>query len=144
MHTLLTTTVGLEGTVYGDVQGEAEKWLIKPSPMSVFLISPTISPGRSAPGSLGYGAEMIKTESPAGGDPVQQIGPLPNDIAHPEKSGMFLHLNMNKKSITLDLSTLSGQSIFKKLVKRYRHCGGELPTRHPGLLGAIVQRVSPF
>lgn len=30
---------------------------------------------------------------------------------------MFLHLNMNKKSITLDLSTLSGQSIFKRLVK---------------------------
>ena len=91
-----------------------------------------------------YGAEVIKIENPAGGDPARRMGPFSNDIAHPEKSGMFLHLNMNKKSITLDLSTLSGQSIFKKLVKRYRHCGGELPTRHPGLLGAIVQRVSPF
>lgn len=64
-----------------------------------------------------YGAEVVKIENPAGGDPVRQKGRLPNDVPHPEKSGVFLHLNMNKKSITLDLSTLSGQSILKRLVK---------------------------
>lgn len=64
-----------------------------------------------------YGAEVIKIEDPAGGDPARRAGPFPQDVPHPEKSGLFLHLNTNKKGITLDLKTATGQRIFKELAR---------------------------
>ena len=48
------------------------------------------------------GAEVIKVEEPAG-DRARQRGPFPGGIVDPEKSGLFLYLNTNKRSITLDL-----------------------------------------
>src|SRR5918911_3189821 len=36
-----------------------------------------------------YGARVIKIESPDSGDPCRQLGPFPNDVPHPEKSGLF-------------------------------------------------------
>ena len=47
-----------------------------------------------------YGAEVIKIERPGTGDPARQTGPFPGDVPHPEKSGLFLHLNTNKQSVT--------------------------------------------
>ena len=49
-----------------------------------------------------YGAEVLKIEPPAG-DPSRSAGPFPGDVPHPEKSGLFLHLNTNKQSMTLNL-----------------------------------------
>ncbi len=63
-----------------------------------------------------YGAEVIKIEPPAG-DGGRRLGPFLNDIPHPEKSGLFLHLNTNKKGLTLNLETATGQRILKQLVK---------------------------
>jgi crotonobetainyl-CoA:carnitine CoA-transferase CaiB-like acyl-CoA transferase len=63
------------------------------------------------------GAEVIKIEPP-GGDVSRRLGPFPADLPHPEKSGLFLHLNANKKSVTLDVSTASGVVILKKLLAR--------------------------
>ncbi|MEE8397795.1 MAG: CoA transferase, partial [Desulfobacterales bacterium] len=63
------------------------------------------------------GAEVIKIETPSSGDTARQTGPFPNDIAHPERSGLFLYLNTNKQSITLDPGTSAGADIFKELVK---------------------------
>jgi crotonobetainyl-CoA:carnitine CoA-transferase CaiB-like acyl-CoA transferase len=65
-----------------------------------------------------YGAEVIKIEPPGEGDPARRLGPFPNDQPHPERSGLFLHLNTNKKSVTLDVSTNSGAAIVKKLLAR--------------------------
>jgi len=65
-----------------------------------------------------YGAEVIKIEDPAGGDPARRAGPFPGDIPHPEKSGLFLHLNTNKRSVTLNLKTATGRDILLDLVKR--------------------------
>src|SRR2546430_16667565 len=48
------------------------------------------------------GAEVIKVEEP-GGDRARQRGPFPGGIVDPEKSGLFLYLNTNKRGITLDL-----------------------------------------
>jgi crotonobetainyl-CoA:carnitine CoA-transferase CaiB-like acyl-CoA transferase len=48
------------------------------------------------------GAEVIKVEEP-GGDRARQRGPFPGGIVDPEQSGLFLSLNTNKRSITLDL-----------------------------------------
>src|SRR3990172_1169149 len=65
-----------------------------------------------------YGAEVIKVEPPGTGDLSRRLGPFPSDVPHPEKSGLFLHLNTGKKSVTLDVSTASGTVILKKLLAR--------------------------
>ena len=65
-----------------------------------------------------FGAEVIKIEDINGGDSARRCGPFPDDIPHPEKSGLFLHLNTNKKSITLNRKTLTGDKIFNQLVHR--------------------------
>ena len=62
-----------------------------------------------------YGADVIKVERPGTGDAARGLGPFPGDIPHLEKSGLFLHLNTNKRSITLDLKSKSGQKIAKQL-----------------------------
>ena len=65
-----------------------------------------------------YGADVIKVERPGMGDGARNIGPFPKDEPHPEKSGTFLHLNTNKRSITLDLKSGEGQSLARELVGR--------------------------
>ncbi|HEY48863.1 MAG TPA: CoA transferase [Dehalococcoidia bacterium] len=64
-----------------------------------------------------YGANVIKIEKPGEGDPARRIGPFFKDDPHLEKSGPFLHLNTNKKSITLNLKSEKGKKILKELVK---------------------------
>jgi crotonobetainyl-CoA:carnitine CoA-transferase CaiB-like acyl-CoA transferase len=64
-----------------------------------------------------YGAEVIKIEKPGSGDGSRKLGPFPGDRPHPEKSGLFLHLNTNKKGITLNLKTADGIKIFKALIQ---------------------------
>lgn len=63
------------------------------------------------------GAEVIKIEPPEG-DRSRRLGPFPEDLPDPEKSGLFLHLNTGKKSVTLDVSVTSGQVILKKLLEK--------------------------
>jgi len=65
-----------------------------------------------------YGADVIKIEDPGGGDSTRRAGPFPGDIPDPETSGMFLYLNTNKRSLTLNLKTASGRSLLLDLVKR--------------------------
>ena len=64
-----------------------------------------------------YGADVIKVERPGAGDPARSMGPFLGDEPHPEKSGLFLHLNTNKRSITLNLKSDTGKRIFRELVK---------------------------
>ena len=64
-----------------------------------------------------YGAQVIKVERPGRGDRARRLGPFFGDDPHPEKSGLFLHLNTNKKGITLNLKTRTGIKIFKELLK---------------------------
>ncbi len=64
-----------------------------------------------------YGADVIKVERPGAGDESRRAGPFPEDVPDPEKSGLFLYLNANKKGVTLDLKTGTGKEIFQKLVK---------------------------
>lgn len=64
-----------------------------------------------------YGADVIKVEKPGVGDASRRAGPFPHDQPHPEKSGLFLFLNTNKQSITLNLETEDGVAIFRRLVE---------------------------
>jgi crotonobetainyl-CoA:carnitine CoA-transferase CaiB-like acyl-CoA transferase len=63
------------------------------------------------------GAKVIKIEPPGLGDKARSWGPFPQDIPHPEKSGLFLHLNTNKLGVTLNLRSQAGLNIFRELVK---------------------------
>ena len=63
-----------------------------------------------------FGADVIKVEPP-GGDPARRLGPFQDDDPHPEKSGLFLFLNTNKKSITIDTQTPTGRALLLELVR---------------------------
>lgn len=63
------------------------------------------------------GAEVIKIEKPGLGDKARSWGPFPENLPHPEKSGLFLFLNTNKFGVTLNLETSAGRKIFKELLK---------------------------
>jgi crotonobetainyl-CoA:carnitine CoA-transferase CaiB-like acyl-CoA transferase len=63
-----------------------------------------------------YGAEVIKAESPRGGDRSRHAGPFPGDEPHPERSGQYLYLNGNKLGITLNLSHASGRELARRLI----------------------------
>ncbi len=65
-----------------------------------------------------FGADVIKIERPGQGDSSRHMGPFPGDVPDPEKSGLFLHLNTNKRSVTLNLKSRTGQDIFKELAKK--------------------------
>jgi len=82
-----------------------------------------------------YGAEVIKVEPPERGDPCRGFGPFPNNIPHPEKSGLFLHLNTNKKSVTLDIGRRGGQIILKKLLNKADILVESYPPNHLAGLG---------
>ena len=61
------------------------------------------------------GALVTKVEPP-GGDYSRRLGPFPGDLPDPEKSGLYLHLNTSKRSVTLDVSVTSGQVVLKKML----------------------------
>ncbi|MCH8309728.1 MAG: CoA transferase [Chloroflexi bacterium] len=64
-----------------------------------------------------YGADVLKVERPDGGDMTRRSGPFPDDEPHPEKSGLFLHLNTNKRGITLNLKSATGRQIVQQLIR---------------------------
>jgi len=62
------------------------------------------------------GAEVLKIEPPAAGDPIRHHGPFPGDVPHPERSGLFLHLNTSKRGLTLDLARPTGRDLLHGLL----------------------------
>lgn len=63
------------------------------------------------------GADVVKVEAPEG-DAARRRGPFPGAIPDPESSGLFLYLNANKRSVTLDLGGPSGREVFARLVAK--------------------------
>lgn len=57
------------------------------------------------------GAEVIKVESPHGGDVVRQVAPFINGESSP-----FVRLNRNKRSVAVDFKHPEGRQIFLRLV----------------------------
>ncbi len=60
------------------------------------------------------GATVDKLEEPQGGDYTRHMPPLKG-----ETSALFLGLNRNKRSFTLDLKSVEGVAALKRLVKHY-------------------------
>ncbi len=62
------------------------------------------------------GAEVIKIEPPGRGDISRQVGPFWKNEPHPEKSGLFIYLNSNKQSVTLNPAESEGKELFFDLI----------------------------
>jgi crotonobetainyl-CoA:carnitine CoA-transferase CaiB-like acyl-CoA transferase len=60
-----------------------------------------------------YGADVIKVEDPKSGDYARWYEPKVND----DQSAMFISLNRNKRSITLDLKAEKDKETFVSLIK---------------------------
>lgn len=101
------------------------------------------------------GADVIKIEPP-GGEDGRRVGPFLDDVPHRDRSLFFWFYNLNKRSITLDLSQARGVEILLKLAEtadilienfapgesRQHGCGWEqLHALTPAL---ILLSLSPF
>lgn len=64
------------------------------------------------------GARVIKIEPPGRGDYARSYGPFENDLPDSERSGLFLFLNTNKESVTLNLDTAAGVRLLHELLTR--------------------------
>ena len=64
-----------------------------------------------------YGADVVKVERPAEGDPARMMPPFHEDEPGIERSGLFLHLNTNKRSIAVDLRSEAGRDTVLRLAE---------------------------
>jgi CoA:oxalate CoA-transferase len=62
------------------------------------------------------GAEVVKIESPAGGDTARNVPPLRGE-GDGSQSLSFIRANRNKRSITLDLKSTEGKETFHSLLR---------------------------
>jgi benzylsuccinate CoA-transferase BbsE subunit len=62
------------------------------------------------------GADVIKVEPP-GGDAARRIGPFLRNEPHPDRSLFFWFYNLNKRSLTLDLTLAKGVEVFERLAQ---------------------------
>ncbi|PKB80728.1 MAG: hypothetical protein BZY88_08140 [SAR202 cluster bacterium Io17-Chloro-G9] len=63
-----------------------------------------------------FGAGVIKVEPPGMGDAIRGLGPFPVGAPDLDAGGIFIYLNTNKRSITLNLETPTGKDLFLELV----------------------------
>src|SRR3982074_2897255 len=59
------------------------------------------------------GADVIKIEDPVGGDPVRGYAPFVGDTG-----ALFLLVNRNKRSVTLNLKHADGRDVLLRLVEQ--------------------------
>jgi len=62
------------------------------------------------------GADTLKIEPPGRGDPSRHEPPFIGGEPHPDRSTLFLAFNTNKRSITLDVTTLAGRAVLLRLI----------------------------
>ena len=102
------------------------------------------------------GAEVVKVEEPTRGDPTRRAGPFPQDVPHPERSGLFLYLNTNKLGVTLNAVAASGRRLLRELLRDADVLVEDLPPGRAEALGLsyealataypelIVTSITPF
>ena len=62
-------------------------------------------------------APTLSKVEPPRGDGARRLGPFPQDVPHQEKSGLFLHLNTNKRGIVVDLKSDGAPDVIAPLVR---------------------------
>jgi benzylsuccinate CoA-transferase BbsE subunit len=101
------------------------------------------------------GADVIKVEPP-GGDAARRVPPFVDDTPHPDRSLFFWFYNLNKRSITLDITQPEGADILLALTKsadliiesfkpgRIRELGFSWETLHQVNPALILLSIAPF
>ncbi|MBM3222710.1 MAG: CoA transferase [Candidatus Tectomicrobia bacterium] len=102
------------------------------------------------------GAQTLKIESPGRGDAARYEPPFLGGTPHPEHSALFLAFNTNKRSVTLDIHTPTGQQLLLRLLST---CDVVIDSFLPGTLedlglgyatlqqahpGVILTSITPF
>jgi crotonobetainyl-CoA:carnitine CoA-transferase CaiB-like acyl-CoA transferase len=82
----------------------------------------------------GYGADVIAVEPPRG-SPLRRHGPFVDEQPHRETGALWLYLGANKRGVTLDLATVSGQRLFRRLVEDANVVVESYPPGHLESLG---------
>lgn len=102
------------------------------------------------------GADVIKIEPPGAGEEARQRGPFPDDAPHPERSGLYLFANLNKRGITLDLHREEGRRLLLELLSAadvflenlpleiVEDLGLEYQTLEKDFPGLVVTSISPY
>jgi len=83
---------------------------------------------------------VIKVERPGTGDVARRLGTCPGDVPLREKSGLFLHLNTNKRRVTLDLATAAGRKIARQLAAE---AGVVVESFRPGTMASFGMDYHP-
>jgi len=101
------------------------------------------------------GADVIKVEPPRG-DAARRRGPFLGGRAHPERSGLFLYLNANKRGVVLDLCRADDRTALDRILddrdllltdlpRRARELDGlvwpPIHARHPDV---VMTTIAPF
>src|SRR3990172_12021341 len=63
-----------------------------------------------------YGADVIAVEPP-GGSPLRRQGPFAGGRPDRETGALWLYLGTNKRSVTLDIGTPTGQAVFRRMAE---------------------------
>jgi alpha-methylacyl-CoA racemase len=66
-----------------------------------------------------FGAEVLKVEDTGAGDYIRWAPPYYDGAEDSAKSGLFLSLNRNKRSIRVDLKNEAGREVLLRLVRDY-------------------------
>src|SRR6185437_5497720 len=79
------------------------------------------------------GADVVKIEPP-GGEPCRRVGPFLDDIPHPDRSLSFWYYNTSKRGITLNLDSVEGCRLFRRLAAA---ADVVLETFRPGFMASL-------
>ena len=102
-----------------------------------------MAPARSATQLLvELGAEVVKIESPAGGDVSRDVGPhFEAQLPATAQSLFYQSLNRGKKSVTLDLQQAEGRAVFHRLVAQADVVASNLRGDVPAKLGLTYEQL---
>jgi crotonobetainyl-CoA:carnitine CoA-transferase CaiB-like acyl-CoA transferase len=108
----------------------------RPAPLAGLRVieSSLLGPGAITTHLADLGAEVIKVEAPAGDYIREMTWPIVNGV-----SLLHLHVSRGKKSITLDLRTEEGASVYRDLV---RDADVVVEAMRPGSLARSTRRSS--
>ncbi len=80
-----------------------------------------------------YGADVIIVEPP-GGSPLRRHGPFAGGEPHHEAGAAWLYLGTNKRSVTLDIASATGQRLFRRMVEEASIIVEDMP---PGRMASL-------
>jgi CoA:oxalate CoA-transferase len=88
-----------------------------------------------------FGADAVVLE-PLSGHPLRRHGPFTGDRPHRETGALWLYLGTNKRSVTLDIETKTGQRLFRRMVEDANVVVESFPPGRMDSLGLGYERLT--